>query len=157
MRQRGVNICPEKYRSGVKNPLPPHTTPPAAIVEGGEFPSPSPPILRFPPVFSAATKDFVRDENLALQTRLFSACFEHLHFLEGFEQALIDLVTEPEACRALFETTVDFYIELFDRKYAAFPYDWVFYNDDWGTARAPFFSVDTLRETILTPTIRIQH
>jgi hypothetical protein len=108
--------------------------------------------------FAAAAKSFVRDESLALQTRLFSACFEHLHFLEGFEQALVDLVTEPETCRAFFETTVDFYIELFDRKYAYFPYDWVFYNDDWGTARAPFFSVDTLRETILPPTIRyIKH
>jgi hypothetical protein len=103
-------------------------------------------------------KNFVRDENLALQARLFSACFEHLHFLEGFEQALIDLITEPETCREFFETTVDFYIELFDKKYALFPYDWVFYNDDWGTARAPFFSIDTLRETILSPTIRyIKH
>jgi hypothetical protein len=103
---------------------------------------------------AAAAKGFIRDENLALQTRLFSACFEHLHFLEGFEQALVDLVTEPEACRELFEATVDYYIALFDKKYAVFQYDWVFYNDDWGTAHGPFFSIDTLRETILQPTIR---
>jgi hypothetical protein len=101
-----------------------------------------------------AAAGFVRDEGLALYSRLFSACFEHLHFLDGFEQALIDLVTEPAACREFFEASVDFYIKMFDLKYAAFKYDWVFYNDDWGTAHGPFFSEKTLRETILEPTKR---
>jgi hypothetical protein len=104
--------------------------------------------------FEGAKEGFVRDESLALTTRLFSACFEHLHFLEGFEQALVDLVEEPEVCEEFFDASVDYFIELFDRRHALFPYDWVFYNDDWGTAHGPFFSTDTLRGSILRPTKR---
>jgi hypothetical protein len=97
---------------------------------------------------------FVRDENYALYKRVTSTCFEQLHFLEGFEQALVDLITEPKATREFFEALADFNIDLFDREYTAYPFDYVFYHDDWGTARGPFFSVDLLRETILPPTIR---
>jgi hypothetical protein len=104
--------------------------------------------------FAPDADAFVRDDNLALQSRLFSTCFEHLHFLEGFEQALVDLITEPDACRSFFERSVDYFIELFDMKYKYFKYDWVFYNDDWGTAHGPFFSEEALRATILQPTIR---
>ena len=107
---------------------------------------------------STVDPDFVRDENYALGVRILSAGFEQLHFLEGFEQALVDLITEPKATRELFETLVDFHIDAFDRRYKAYPYDYVFYHDDWGTARGPFFSLDLLRETILPPTIRfIKH
>jgi hypothetical protein len=104
--------------------------------------------------FAAPAPDFVRDEKYALYTRLMSIGFEQFHFLEGFEQALIDLISEPAACRELFEALVDFNIEVFDQKNKAYPYDYVFYHDDWGTARGPFFSVDLLRETVLQPTIR---
>jgi len=34
-------------------------------------------------------------------------------------------------------------------------YDVMMYHDDWGTAKAPFFSVDLFKETLLPPTIRI--
>jgi hypothetical protein len=98
---------------------------------------------------------FKRDGRLAVGGHLFSACFEQLHTLEGFEQALIDLITEPEACRAYFEAMVDFQLAHFERMNNAYHFDYILYHDDWGTARAPFFSVDLFKETILEPTIRL--
>jgi len=98
---------------------------------------------------------FVRDENLALCTHVDSACFEQFHMLEGFEQALVDLITEPAACRSLFEALVDFQLEVFKTQNELFGFDYILYHDDWGTARGPFFSVDLFRETILPPTIRL--
>jgi hypothetical protein len=107
---------------------------------------------------SIPAPDFIRDPNRLVYTRLPSIGFQQLHSLEDFEQALVDLVTEPETCRSLFEANVDFFIKAFDEKNKAYKYDYVFYSDDWGTARAPFFSVDTMRETLLEPTKRfIKH
>jgi hypothetical protein len=115
--------------------------------------------LTFPTVDHAAVQQqaasLVRDENLALCAHMPCACFEQLHMLEGFEQALVDLITEPDACRALFEATVDYTIEYFRAYNKAFGLDYVIYHDDWGTARAPFFSVDLMKQTILEPSKRL--
>lgn len=99
--------------------------------------------------------DFQRNEELALYHQFPSGLFERLHACEGFEQALMDLILEPEECRAFFERVVDFKIELFEHITKRFDLDFVLYNDDWGTARAPFFSEELFQETILQPTIRL--
>jgi len=98
---------------------------------------------------------FIRDENLCLCTHIDSACFEQFHMLEGFEQALMDMITEPKACRELFEAVVDFELEIFRIQNEVFGFDYIIYHDDWGTQRGPFISVDLFRETILPPTIRL--
>jgi uroporphyrinogen-III decarboxylase len=95
-----------------------------------------------------------RDESLALYMRMSNGPFERLHALEGFEQALIDLITEPEAVRDFLERLVDFKIELFNCIRDHIPLDYIMAADDWGTARAPFFSTDTFEKTILEPTKR---
>jgi hypothetical protein len=102
-----------------------------------------------------STEGFVRDDNLALSGHLISVGFEHLHMLEGFEQALIDLITNPDDCRELFEATVDYTIELFHKQNKEYHFDYIMYHDDWGTARAPFFSVDLMKETLLAPAKRL--
>jgi hypothetical protein len=99
--------------------------------------------------------DFVRDEALALHTRMNGGIFQRLHALMGFENALMDLITNPAECREFLEALADFEIEVFLRMNAVHGYDFMLYHDDWGTARAPFFSVDLFRETILPPTKRI--
>jgi hypothetical protein len=104
--------------------------------------------------FAEVAEGYRRSSTRAICMRLPSACFEQLHFMEGVEQALIDLIAEPEASRAFFEAMVDFHIDVLERRLAVFDIDYVIYHDDWGTARAPFFSEDLLRETILPPTIR---
>ena len=98
---------------------------------------------------------YVRDENLVVGGHLDSACFEQLHMLEGFEQALIDLITEPAACRNLFEALVDFELNIFKKQHSLYNFDYILYHDDWGTQRGPFFSIDLFKEAILPPTIRL--
>lgn len=95
-----------------------------------------------------------RDESLALFMRMSNGPFERLHMMEGFEQALIDLVLEPEAVHAFLMRLVDFKIDLFNRIRDNVPLDYIVSGDDWGTMRAPFFSTDTFEKTILEPTAR---
>jgi uroporphyrinogen decarboxylase len=96
----------------------------------------------------------VRDDTLALFMRMSNGPFERLHMLEGFEQALVDLITEPEAVHAFLMRLVDFKIELFHRIRDHVALDYIVAGDDWGTARAPFFSTQTFQKTILEPTVR---
>jgi hypothetical protein len=98
---------------------------------------------------------FVRDERFASAGLFGNGLFERLHIFEGFEQALVDLISEPEECRAFFEKLADYKIDVFRRMNDIYHYDYVVYNDDWGTARAPFFSLDLFEATVYEPTIRV--
>jgi len=98
---------------------------------------------------------FVRDESLALCSHMINSCFELLHMLEGFEQALVDLIMEPKTCRDFFEEVMDLVIDRFKEENKHYHYDYIMYHDDWGTARGPFFSVDLMKETMLEPTKRL--
>ncbi|MDR2487841.1 MAG: hypothetical protein LBD12_07730 [Clostridiales Family XIII bacterium] len=105
--------------------------------------------------WSEGAGTFVRDGNLALHSRFNGGVFQRLHALEGFENALVDLISEPDACRSFFEAMADFAIDVFRRLNAVYHYDYFYYHDDWGTARAPFFSLELFEKTLLPPTIRI--
>ena len=104
--------------------------------------------------WAGEAKSFERDDSRALYMMMANGPFERLHGLEGFEQALIDLVTEPEAVRDFMERIVDFRLELFNHIRDNIEIDYIIGSDDWGTMRAPFFSVKTFEETILEPSIR---
>ncbi|MDR1028205.1 MAG: hypothetical protein LBL63_02165 [Clostridiales Family XIII bacterium] len=98
---------------------------------------------------------FVKDENLACGVRMYRGLFETLHAFEGFEQTLVDLILNPDECRAFFERMADHKIGMFEHFHAFYHLDYVIYNDDWGTTRAPFFSLDLFKKTLLEPTKRI--
>ena len=98
----------------------------------------------------ASEKDScVRDPSRALYMRMSNGPFERLHMSEGFEQALIDLITEPDECRAFFERIVDYKIELFNKMRDVHDFDFIICADDYGTARAPFFSTELFEKTLL--------
>ncbi len=97
---------------------------------------------------------FVRDESKALYMRFSNGIFERLHAFESFEQALMDLLLEPEECRDLFERLADYKISLFNHIRDIFPLDYLVAADDYGTALAPFFSTETYEELLLEPTRR---
>ena len=104
--------------------------------------------------WTADLEGFVRDERLALYTRMSNGPFERLHFFEGFEQALMDIFVEPEECRAFFERYVDHRIEVFNHMRDVFPFDYIVAADDYSTARAPFFSTELYEKILLEPTRR---
>lgn len=74
--------------------------------------------------------------------------FERLVALMGFENALIALVTEPEACNEFFKAVTDFKIEC-SEKVAKYYHPDTFTNyDDIATQRALFMSPDVYRSLI---------
>ena len=104
--------------------------------------------------WSKDAEGFVRDERKALYMRFSNGIFERLHAFESFEQCLMDLLLEPEECRALFERLADYKIALFNHIRDVFPLDYLVAADDYGTALAPFFSTETFEELLLEPTRR---
>lgn len=104
--------------------------------------------------WSRDAEGFVRDESRALYTRFSNGIFERLHGFEGFEQCLMDLLLEPDECRDLFDRLADYKIDLFDRYLDAFPLDYLVAADDYGTAKAPFFSTAMFEDLLLEPTRR---
>ena len=95
-----------------------------------------------------------RDDSLALQMRMSNGLFERLHMIEGFDQALTDILLEPEAVQDYLFAIADFKIDLFNHMRDHLEFDYIVAADDWGTMRAPFFSTKTFEQTILEPTKR---
>ncbi|MCQ2439185.1 MAG: hypothetical protein MJ074_05450 [Oscillospiraceae bacterium] len=97
---------------------------------------------------------FVRDENLACYARLSNGIFERIHAFMGFEQALQDMLVEPDECREFFLRLAQYKIDLFNKYADCFPLDFVVCADDYGTARAPFFSCEMYEDLLYEPTRR---
>ncbi len=96
--------------------------------------------------------DFVRDEKLALACRcLWHGTFESIHFLEGFEQGLMDLFSEPEECKDFFMRMAQFKADMFDLQNEKYKFDYVCHNDDWSNAKSQMFSCELFEETLLEP------
>jgi hypothetical protein len=98
---------------------------------------------------------FQRDEDLALFLPWGNGLFERMHGLLGFEQALVDMILEPEQCLRFLSRLADFKIDVFNRANAVYHFDFVTHFDDWGTEKATFFSAELLEQTLLKPTKRI--
>ncbi len=105
--------------------------------------------------WAADAKDFQRAPDLALATRLGSGIFERLHMCEGFEQCLVDIISEPEECKEFFDRVGQYKIDSFRHMHEVFKFDYIISHDDWATARAQFFSAQTFEETLLECTVKL--
>lgn len=81
----------------------------------------------------------------------FTGFFERLiSFMdfEGAAMAMIDEDCQPYV-HSLFQALVNLYKKIigYEKKY--FDIDMLYFHDDWGSQRAPFFSLDTCREMIV--------
>lgn len=81
--------------------------------------------------------------------------FERLLDCMGCEEALVSLLTEPEACREFFDAVIDYKIELIDRLAEVYPIDLIDFHDDWGTQISTFMSVETWKELLAEPISRV--
>ena len=86
---------------------------------------------------------------------LFNGCFERIHSLMGFENALVAMATEPEETLRLFQALADYKIALIDKLVQYYPVDTIVYHDDWGAQKSTFFSVPMFKELLYEPTRRI--
>jgi hypothetical protein len=68
-----------------------------------------------------------------------------------FENAAVALVDDDQkdAVHALLDALVDCYIDIFTRSYNAYPFESLNFHDDWGSQRAPFFSLDVAMEMLV--------
>jgi len=79
-------------------------------------------------------------------------CTERLvAVLGGYEQAMLALAVEPDACREFMEELSRFHCRMYDTISKYFPTDMIMYHDDWGTERAPFFGPKMMDEIVYGP------
>ncbi len=98
---------------------------------------------------------YVPNPDLAVGFRLGNGCFERLHMSEGFEQALCDILEEPEECKEFFDRNGQYKIEIFDCVNDAVPLDFACHNDDWANAKNSFFSNETYEALLLDSAVAI--
>ena len=77
--------------------------------------------------------------------------FERLISFMGFEDAAVAIIDEDQqdALKELFDKLSDLYVKLVDKFVEYYNVDGFLIHDDWGTQRAPFFSVDVGREMLV--------
>ncbi len=74
--------------------------------------------------------------------------FERMHALEGFENALCDLMIEPEACAEYFSAIADWKCKYFHKIAQYYKVDGINAHDDYGSADQMFMPLETWRELI---------
>lgn len=92
------------------------------------------------------------NRELAITPWIFSGFFERMITLLDFENALIALIDEEQknAVHEFLDQLADLYIALVDKYVEYFPeIDGFTIHDDWGSQRAPFFSLDTAMEMLV--------
>lgn len=95
------------------------------------------------------------DPEKPVEMVLFNGCFERLHSMMGFEDALCALLMDPEECNAYFNRMADFKIALIDKLVENYDVDTICYHDDWGHKTNTFFSEEVFEDIIFEPTKRI--
>lgn len=87
----------------------------------------------------------------AIQMAVFTGLFERLISFVGMEDALIAIVDpdSKDAVHRLFDRLCVFYDELFYYMAKWFEPDLLWFHDDWGSQRAPLFSLETCREMMV--------
>ena len=77
---------------------------------------------------------------------LFTGLFEQCHFLMGFEDTLVNLLTEPESMHELIAYIADFKKRQIKLLIDNLHPDVIMFHDDWGSKHSLFMKPDTWRE-----------
>lgn len=77
--------------------------------------------------------------------------FERLISFVDFENAALAMIDEDQqdAVHRLFDALCNFYDKLFEIYRNHYNADVIYFHDDWGSQRAPFFSLSTVREMLV--------
>ena len=115
-----------------------------------------PEIIKFPDIEAmdwahckAVNAPFCADER-SLAITFQNGMFERLISFMDFENAALALIDDEQqdAVHALFDKLADMYISMIDHYLDCFPLDGILFHDDWGSQRAPFFSLDVCMEMV---------
>jgi hypothetical protein len=99
-------------------------------------------------------KNVVNDDRVVVSW-VFNGLFERLISFMEFENAALALIDEDEQeyVHSLFSRLCDMYDELFDKLHTYLNVDIVYFHDDWGSQRAPFFS-KAVADEMLVPYLK---
>ena len=100
---------------------------------------------------SAKVNESFFERDLALKIDILCGYWERLMALMDVTDAAMAMIDEDstDAVHQLFTALTDLYIETVDYCVEAYHPDIIQWHDDWGTQRAPFFAVDTIREMLV--------
>ena len=95
-------------------------------------------------------REFINDGR-AVSITVFNGLFERLISFVEMTEALVSLFDEDkqESVHRLFDRLCVFYDDLFAHFKKWFNNDMLWFHDDWGSQRAPLFSLSTCREMIV--------
>ncbi len=99
-------------------------------------------------IAAAELADYNRDEQILYTTNSCIGSFTRLNSLMGFENALIALVSEPEACLEFFDALADFQVKRINKIIDAYQPDVMWYTDDLAHAKGLFMSPETYYDII---------
>ena len=115
-------------------------------------------VVPFPDVASwdwegtvANNLDTINNTNQSLMAWVQTGFFERLISLMDFDKAALAMIDEDQkdAVKALFNRLADMYIEMVNGYVKYFNVSLFCLHDDWGSQRAPFFSLDTVMEMVV--------
>lgn len=96
-------------------------------------------------------KEILSQKDAPIFTTHYNGLFERLITFMEFENAALALIDEDQmdAVKDLFSALCDLYIDIIAHEKKYFDITGILFHDDWGSQRAPFFSMATYREMIL--------
>ncbi|MGI6577091.1 MAG: uroporphyrinogen decarboxylase family protein [Eubacteriales bacterium] len=101
-------------------------------------------------------KEFINTDRMNL-IWVMNGLFERLISFMDFENAALAMVDDEQqdGVHRLFSALCDFYDKLFEKYRTYYKADIILFHDDWGSQRAPFFSLNTAREMLVPYLARI--
>lgn len=90
----------------------------------------------------------IYDESKVRMCMILNGMFERMHALMGFENALMSLLIEPEACDAFFGAVADFKIKYIEKIAKYYDMDVINAHDDYGTKDRMLMSPTTWKSLI---------
>ncbi len=100
---------------------------------------------------AARNRERLEKKDLLVNITILNGLFERLISFVDMNEALVAMVDEDgqEGVHRLFDRLADFYPKLIRKYKEYFDVDLITFHDDWGSQRAPFFSLDTVREMLV--------
>ena len=93
-----------------------------------------------------AQAEEIRSQGKLAMTLMSTGLFEQAHELMGFEDTLVNLLTEPDDMHDLLDFLLDFRMAYARKIVENLHPDVILHHDDWGTKTSLFMNPDTWRE-----------
>lgn len=98
----------------------------------------------------ASNANYVNTDKFITAT-IMTGFFERLISFMDFDKAAVAMIDEEQtdALHELFDALADLYIKMIDKYIYCYNIDTLSLHDDWGSQRAPFFSLSTVSDMIV--------